>query len=66
MECVLSSDVMVEDVDAARARLEQAGLAVLAERTFARGRKGLYFGKALAGMPVGIYDARDDAEARGA
>lgn len=65
MHCVLSSEIMVADVEASRARLEAAGHAVLAERTFSSGRKGWYFGKVLAGMPVGIYDARDDAEARG-
>lgn len=65
MQCVLSSETMVEDPDAVRATLEAAGHPVLAERTFASGRKGWYFGKVLSGMPVGIYDARDDAEARG-
>lgn len=65
MECVLSSEIMVEDVDLSRARLEAAGYKVLTERTFSSGRKGWYFGKVLAGMPIGIYDARDDAEARG-
>lgn len=65
MQCVLSSEIVVENPAATRATLEAAGHQVLAERTFASGRKGWYFGKVLAGMPVGIYDARDDAEARG-
>ena len=63
--CVLSSDIMVDDPISVRATLEAAGHTVLAERSFSSGRKGWYFGKVLAGMPVGIYDARDDAEARG-
>ncbi len=65
MHCVLSSEIIVDGPEAVRATLEAAGHTVLAERSFSSGRKGWYFGKVLAGMPVGIYDARDDAEARG-
>lgn len=65
MHTVAASEIMVEDVARTRAVLEAAGHAVLAERTFASGRQALYFGAVLQGMPIAIYDARDDAEARG-
>jgi hypothetical protein len=65
MQCVLASEIMVKDPGAVRTTLESAGHHVLAERTFASGRKGWYFGSVLAGMPVSIYDQRDDDEARG-
>jgi len=48
-----------------RDRLVAAGYPVLRERRFASGRSGWYFGRVVAGLPLAIYDTRDDAEARG-
>lgn len=65
MHMLAASELMFDDPEAARASLKRAGYPVLAERTFSSGRKGWYFGAVLQGMPISVYDGRDDAEARG-
>jgi len=58
-------EVMYDDVEAQRAKMEAAGLKVLHERTLGSGRKAYYFGAQFEGLPIGIYAAADDAEVRG-
>ena len=65
MDCLLAAEMMFDDPAAVRARIEAAGIPVVHERTFRSGRKAWFFGKAIAGLPLTIYDTRDDAEARG-
>lgn len=65
LRCLASAEMMFEDPDVARGALERAGYPVLAERTFASGRKGWYFGAVISGLPLSVYDVRDDDEARG-
>src|SRR3546814_11028726 len=47
-------EVMYDDVEAQRAKMEQAGFKVLHERTMKSGRKAYYFGLPFAGMAFGI------------
>jgi len=65
MQSLLAAEMMFDDIAAVRDRLVAAGYPVLRERRFASGRSGWYFGRVVAGLPLAIYDTRDDAEARG-
>jgi hypothetical protein len=65
MQSLLAVEMMFNDVVAVRDRLVAAGYPVLRERSFSSGRSGWYFGRVIAGLPLAIYDTRDDAEARG-
>jgi hypothetical protein len=65
MPPLLATEMMFDDVEAIRARLEKGGFSVLRERRFGSGRKGYYFGSALIGLPLYIYASEDDPEARG-
>ena len=65
MHSLLAAEMMFDDPDTICARIEAAGIPVLREREFSSGRKARYFGNAIAGLPLTIYDTRDDAEARG-
>src|SRR3546814_18858165 len=47
-------EVMYDDVEAQRAKMEQAGFKVLHERTMKSGRKAYYFGSQFEGLPFGI------------
>lgn len=58
-------EVMYDDVEAQRAKMEAAGFKVLHERTLSSGRKAYYFGAQFEGLPFGIYATADDAEIRG-
>lgn len=58
-------EVMYDDVEAQRAKMESAGLRVLHERTLRSGRKAYYFGAQFEGLPFGIYATADDAEILG-
>src|SRR3546814_233744 len=58
-------EVMYDDVEAQRAKMEQAGFKVLHERTMKSGRKAYYFGSQFEGLPFGIYATADDGEVRG-
>jgi hypothetical protein len=65
MRGLLAAEMMFDDHEAIRRRLEDAGYPVLGERTFKSGRKSYYFGSGLAGLPLAIYSPSDDDEARG-
>jgi hypothetical protein len=65
MQSLIATEMMFDDVEPVRARLEGAGYRVLHTRTFRSGGKGYYFGKTIAGLPLSIYPTADDAEARG-
>jgi hypothetical protein len=65
MQPLLAIEMMFDDVAAVRDRLVAAGFPVLRERSFASGRSGWYFGRVIAGLPLAIYDTRDDPQARG-
>src|SRR3546814_20151859 len=58
-------EVMYDDVEAQRAKMEQAGFTVLHERTMKSGRKAYYFGSQFEGLPFGLYATADDGEVRG-
>jgi len=59
-----SIDFVVADVEAVRARFEQAGYAVRKTIDLQDGGSGYYFGETLQGMPVAIYPVSADAELR--
>jgi hypothetical protein len=59
-------EVMCDDVERTRERLEEAGAKVLRERTLKSGGKSYYFGSQFEGLPLGIYSAKDDATILGA
>lgn len=65
MAPLLSAEMMFENPHTIRARIEAAGIPVIHTRTFASGRESWFFGKAIAGLPLSIYDLRDEDEARG-
>ena len=65
MRALVSAEMMFENPGQIRAKIEAAGIPVLRTRTFASGRESWYFGKAIAGIPLSIYDVRDEDEARG-
>lgn len=65
MPPLLAGEMMFDDVESIRHRLEQAGHSVLAERRFRSGGRGYFFGIAPVGFPLSIYATTDDAEARG-
>jgi hypothetical protein len=48
-----------------RQRIEAAGIQLVSQRQFRSGRVGYFFGPVISGLPLTIYDARDDLEARG-
>src|SRR3546814_13560161 len=58
-------EVMYDDVEAQRAKMEQAGFKVLHERTMKSGRRAYYFGSQFEGLPFGIYAMADDGGVRG-
>lgn len=62
---LLAAEMMFDEPEKVRQRIEKAGIRVLSERTFSSGRKAWFFGKAIAGLPLTVYDSRDDGEARG-
>src|SRR3546814_14637438 len=53
-------EVMYDDVEAPRAKMEQAGFKVLHERTMKRGRKAYFFGSQVEGVPFGYFAALSD------
>lgn len=57
-----SFEVMCDDVEAVRKKFAAEGVEPIHSRTFSSGRKGYYFGSRFQDLPLGIYDARDDAE----
>lgn len=61
-----SFEVKCDDVEAVRRKFSAAGVEPIHSRTFTSGRKGYYFGSRFQDLPLGIYDARDDAEMIGA
>ena len=61
-----SFEVKCDDVEAVRGKFSAAGVEPIHSRTFTSGRKGYYFGSRFQDLPLGIYDARDDAEMIGA
>ncbi|MDB5686315.1 MAG: hypothetical protein JWR77_904 [Rhizorhabdus sp.] len=65
MNCLLTTEMMFENPDEIHARIEAAGIPLVATRTFSSGRKSRFYGKAIAGVPLSIYDVRDEDEARG-
>jgi hypothetical protein len=65
MRGLLAAEMMFDDHEVIRRRLESAGYPVVGERTFNSGRKGYYFGATFAGLPLSIYSPGDDDEARG-
>jgi hypothetical protein len=65
MRSLIAVEMMFENVEAIKGRLEAAGYPTLRTRTFKSGRAGHYFGATIAGLPLAIYPPADDAEARG-
>jgi hypothetical protein len=65
MRSLLAVEMMFDEHETIRRRLEAAGYPVAAERTFKSGRKGYYFGATISGLPLAIYSPLDDGEARG-
>lgn len=64
MQSLLAAEMMFDDAAQVCAKVEAAGYPVLRERTFSSGRKAVYFGNVVTGLPLTIYDTRDDEEAR--
>jgi hypothetical protein len=60
-----SIEIMYDDVEAQRGKMEAAGFPVLRTRTMRSGDKAYYFGASFEGLPFGIYAAADDAEILG-
>jgi hypothetical protein len=65
MQSLLAAEMMFDDIEPICAKIEKNGTKVIHERTFKSGRKGYYYGAAIAGLPLYIYATADDAEARG-
>jgi hypothetical protein len=55
-------DIMYDDVEETRNKLEKAGYPVLRERSLRSGRKSYYFGSAFHGLPLSIYPTAADDE----
>lgn len=60
-----SVDMMHDDVEGARAKLEAAGFAVRHARALKTGGHAYYFGPTVAGLPLTLYPAAADAEMLG-
>ena len=58
-------EIMVDDVEAQRAKFEQFGFRPLYMRSLKSGRKSYYFGTQFEGLPFSIYATADDGEIRG-
>ena len=65
MQPLLAVEMMFDNPEEIRERLQAAGFPVLHQREFKSGRKGWFFGKVIAGLPLAICHTADDAEARG-
>ena len=64
MQPLLAAEMMFDDPEPVKARIEAAGILVLRERLFSSGRKAWFFGKAIAG--VSADDLRCARRCRGA
>jgi len=62
---LVSADIILSDVEAARARFEAAGYGVKHIRPLASGGNAYYFGPTVQGFPVTLYPASADAEILG-
>jgi hypothetical protein len=62
---LLSMDIIVENPESVRARLEQAGIPRVARWALRSGRTGDFFGNGLDRVPIAVYDVRDEAELLG-
>jgi catechol 2,3-dioxygenase-like lactoylglutathione lyase family enzyme len=58
-------EIMYDDVEAQRRKLEAFGFKALGARALKSGRKAYYFGSQFEGLPIGVYATADDAEIRG-
>jgi catechol 2,3-dioxygenase-like lactoylglutathione lyase family enzyme len=58
-------EIMYDDVEAQRAKLESFGFRVLHARPLKSGGKAYYFGSQFEDLPIAIYATADDAEMRG-
>jgi catechol 2,3-dioxygenase-like lactoylglutathione lyase family enzyme len=59
-----SIDFVVDDVEAARRRFEEAGYKVRHSIPLSSGGNGYYFGETVQAMPVSLYPVSADAELR--
>lgn len=62
---IVSAEMMFENHEEIRARLERAGHSVIRERTFRSGRKGWYFGRVISDLPITVFHPGDEREALG-
>jgi hypothetical protein len=65
MHALLAVEMMFDEPEIVRQRIEAAGIQLVSQRQFRSGRVGYFFGPVISGLPLTIYDARDDLEARG-